>query len=484
MYKAKALVRCIDVSNPPKSIEEVLEALSRDGIEWVDLQVTDLSGKLHHVTIHRSMVDEDSLKEGFGKLDGSSVAGFSTIDDSDLVLKPVIESYAVLPWYEATARFLTQVYWNLGRGRFERDPRWVSERTEELLAGEGLTAYTSVEPEFFIFDGMEFNVSMGEAYYRLYSSEATWSSDDYKGIRTRPKKGYYPAPPQDQLMDIRMEIVNTLRRNFNVPAEVHHHEVATGGQAEVNFRFATPTVTGDRLQTLKYVAKMVAYKHGKVATFMPKPVLNDNGSGMHTHVSIWRGDTNLFYDESDEYAELSQYARYFIGGLLEHGRALSAILSPTVNSYRRLVPGFEAPVYLAWSRANRSATVRVPVYYKGDSRSKRIEYRPPDPAANPYLALPAIIMAGLDGVRKKIEPGDPVDENIYHMSAEKRRQLGIKSLPGSLEEALQELESDNEFLKPAFSESVISAYLDLKWGEVKEARLHPSPIEFLMYHDV
>lgn len=217
---------------------------------------------------------------------------------------------------------------------------------------------------------------------------------------------------------------------------------------------------------------------------MPKPVLNDNGSGMHTHVSIWRGDTNLFYDPEDEYAEVSQYARYFIGGLLEHGRALSAILSPTVNSYRRLVPGFEAPVYLAWSRANRSAAVRIPVYYKGDAKSKRIEYRPPDPSANPYLALAAIIMAGLDGVKKKIDPGDHVDENIYLMTPEKRRSLGIKSLPGSLEEALQELETDNEFLKPAFSEPVIEAYLDLKWGEVKEARLHPSPIEFLMYHDV
>lgn len=468
----------------PGSVEEAYKLLKENGIEWVDLQVTDLAGKLHHVTIHMSMVDPDSLREGFGKLDGSSVAGFSTIDDSDLVLKPVPETLAVLPWHEATARFLTQVYWNLGRGRFERDPRWVSERVEEHLAGEGLKAYTSVEPEFFILDGIEFKVSMGEAYYRLYSSEATWSSDEYRGIRTRPKKGYYPAPPQDQMMDIRMEIANTLRKSFNVPAEVHHHEVATGGQAEVNFRYGTPTVTGDRLQTLKYVAKMVAYKHGKVATFMPKPVLGDNGSGMHTHVSIWRGGENLFYDPEDSYAELSQYARYFIGGLLEHGRALSAILSPTVNSYRRLVPGFEAPVYLAWSRANRSAAVRVPVYYKGDYKSKRIEYRPPDPAANPYLGLAAIIMAGLDGVRKKIDPGDHVDENIYLMTPEKRRSLGIKSLPGSLEEALQELESDNEFLKPVFTSEVIEGYLELKWGEVKEARLHPSPVEFLMYHDV
>ena len=441
--------------NPPTSPAEALTRLSRDGIKWVDLQVTDLSGKLHHVTIHISLVDEESLERGFGKLDGSSVAGFSTIDDSDLVLKPVPETYAVLPWHESTARFLTQVYWNLGRGRFERDPRLVSERVEELLASEGLKAYTSVEPEFFIFDGIEFGVSMGESYYRIYSSEATWSKDEYKGIRTRPKKGYYPAPPQDQLMDIRQEIATTLREYFNVPAEVHHHEVATGGQAEINFRHGSPTQTADRLQTLKYVAKMVAHKHGKVATFMPKPVLDDNGSGMHTHVSIWRGDENLFYDPDDDYAEISQYARYFIGGIIEHGRALSAILSPTTNSYKRLVPGFEAPVYLAWSKANRSAAIRIPVYYKGDAKSKRIEYRSPDPSANPYLGLAAIILAGLDGVKKKLDPGDPVDENIYLMTPEKRRSLGIKSLPGSLEEALQELETDHEFLKPAFSDSII-----------------------------
>ena len=228
---------------------------------------------------------------------------------------------------------------------------------------------------------------------------------------------------------------------------------------------------------------MVAYKHGMVVTFMPKPIAGDNGSGMHTHVSIWEGDKNLFYDPNDDYAELSQFARYFIGGLIEHGRALSAIVSPTTNSYRRLVPGYEAPVYLAWSRANRSAAIRVPVYHKGARASKRIEYRPPDPTANPYLAVAAIIMAGLDGVRRKIDPGDPVDENIYHMTPERRRQLGIKSLPGSLEEALDELESDNEFLKPVFTREAIEKYIELKREEVMKERLQPSPIEFLMYHD-
>ena len=260
--------------------------------------------------------------------------------------------------------------------------------------------------------------------------------------------------------------------------------MATGGQGEINFRYSTPTRTADNIQTLKYVAKMVAYQHGMVAVFMPKPIGGDNGSGMHTHVSVWRGDTNLFYDPDDDYAELSQYARYFIGGLIEHGRALSAIVSPTVNSYKRLIPGYEAPVYLAWSRANRSAAIRIPVYQRGVKNSKRIEYRPPDPSANPYLALSAIILAGLDGVRKKIDPGDPVDENIYHMTPEKRRELGIKVLPRSLEEALDELESDNEFLKPVFPQSLLEAYVELKRKEIDLTRMYPSPVEIMLYHDV
>ncbi len=463
------------------SPEEVVERLRRDGIEWVDLHVTDLSGRLHHVTISSSMVTPESLEQGFGKLDGSSVRGFTTIDESDLVLKPVLDTYAVLPWFERTARFITQVYGFLGSGRFDRDPRYVSERLETLLREEGLSAYVSVEPEFFIFDSIKFRVEGFMSYYKVESREAYW--DGGGGARIRVKEGYYPAPPLDQMMQVRQEIASTLRKYFGVEAEVHHHEVATAGQAEVNFKYSTPTRTADNLQTLKYVARMVAYTRGMVATFMPKVLANDNGSGMHTHVSIWRDGVNLFYDPSDEYSEISQYARYFIGGLIEHGRALSAIVSPTVNSYRRLIPGYEAPVYLAWSRANRSAAIRIPSYFKGDHASKRIEYRPPDPSANPYLAIPAIILAGLDGVRRKMDPGDPVDENIYKMTPQRRRALGIKTLPRTLEEALDELETDNEFLKPAFNEETIQAYIELKREETQKLKPYPHPAEIYTYHD-
>ncbi len=466
------------------SVEEAVEFIKKNGIEWVDLQLTDLSGRFHHVTIHSSLVTVESMKEGFGKLDGSSVRGFSTIDYSDFVLKPVPETMAVLPWFEKTVRFITQVFAPMGTGRFEKDPRYVAERLESTLAEEGLKAFMSVEPEFFILDDLSFKVSESESYYVIGSREAIWDESFTGRLKIRTKQGYYPAPPLDQTAWIRTEIANTLRNSFNVEAEVHHHEVATAGQAEVNFKFDTPTRTGDNLQTLKYVAKMVAYMNDMVATFMPKPILGDNGSGMHTHVSIWRGDENLFYDPSDDYAELSQYARYFIGGIIEHGRALSALVSPTTNSYKRLVPGYEAPVYLAWSRANRSAAIRIPAYYKGSAKAKRIEYRSPDPSANPYLALSAIVMAGLDGVRKKLDPGDPVDENIYAMTPEKRRQLGIKSLPRTLDEALDELESDYEFLKPVFPESLITTYIELKREEAATERSTPSPVEFFLYHDV
>ncbi len=463
------------------STSEIIRKIEEKGIKWIDLQLTDLAGKLHHVTISTGLVSPETLEKGYGKLDGSSVKGFTTIDQSDLVLKPVLETFAVVPWFKDTARFICQVYGMMGSGRFERDPRYVAERLEETLASEGLRAYTAVEPEFFIFDSLEFGVEGHESYYRIRAREAPWSPGS--GLKLRTKEGYYPAPPQDQMMAVRQEIAETLAE-FGVTVDVHHHEVATGGQGEINFRYSTPTRTADNIQTLKYVAKMVAYQHGMVAVFMPKPIGGDNGSGMHTHVSVWRGDTNLFYDPDDDYAELSQYARYFIGGLIEHGRALSAIVSPTVNSYKRLIPGYEAPVYLAWSRANRSAAIRIPVYQRGVKNSKRIEYRPPDPSANPYLALSAIILAGLDGVRKKIDPGDPVDENIYHMTPEKRRELGIKVLPRSLEEALDELESDNEFLKPVFPQSLLEAYVELKRKEIDLTRMYPSPVEIMLYHDV
>lgn len=462
---------------------EALKFLEEKGTRWLDLQLTDLFGRFHHITVSKAVVDEAALTEGFGKLDGSSVKGFVGIEESDLVLKPDLRTLAVVPWMPDTARVICQVYRGFGAGRLDRDPRFIAERVEEYLADQGLEARMSAEVEFFIFDEVKVEVGYNGSSYRFSSREMPWSGKAGSYF-LRPKEGYYPVPPHDQLASVRQEIADVLTTHFGIVAEVHHHEVATGGQAEINFRYSTPVGTADNVQTLKYVAKNVSAKHGMVAVFMPKPLYGDNGSGMHVHVSIWRGDENLFYDESDDYAEMSQYARYFVGGLLEHARALSAIVSPTTNSYRRLIPGFEAPVYLAWSRANRSAAVRVPVYKRGARKEKRIEYRPPDPSANPYLAMAAIVMAGLDGVRKRTDPGDPVDANIYGLSDADRRKLGIKSLPRNLEEALDELESDHEFLKPVFPEAVVQAYIDMKRKEARAQMQYPSPIEVYYYHDV
>lgn len=468
------------------SVERALKLLKENNIRWLDLQFTDVPGRLHHITIPASEATEESFKEGFGKLDGSSIRGFTTIYESDMVLVPVPETVALLPWSPGVARVITKVFWGQGKGRFERDPRFIAEEAERFQAEEGYISYFGPEMEFFIFDKVELDVSVPQrgTGYKIHAREAPW--EDTGGFKIRFKEGYYPAPPVDQLMDVRVDIINTLTDYFGFTIEATHHEVATGGQAEVDFRFSTLVDTADKVQTLKYVVKNVAAKHGAIATFIPKPLFGDNGSGMHVHFSLWDRSSgkNLMYDPNDEYAEISQIGRYIIGGILEHARSLSAIVSPTVNSYRRLVPGFEAPVYIAWSKGNRSAIVRVPVYYKGIEKAKRIEYRSPDPSANPYLAFAAILMAAVDGVKKKKDPGDPVDENIYHLSAEKRKALNIKELPRSLDEALDELESDNEYLKPVFNSAILQTYIDLKREEARALQMYPHPMELYYYLDV
>jgi len=471
------------------NIEEVrktIEKIKESEVKWIDLQFTDLPGRLHHITVSvNDLLDEEAYTIGLGKLDGSSIRGFTEIYESDMVLRPVVKTFALLPWHQNTARFLNQVFWGGGRGRFERDPRYIGEEAEKYQESLGYTSFYGPELEFFIFDRVDVdaqNPSMGTGY-KIYAKEAPWSNSGRFIIRH--KEGYYPAPPVDQLMDVRLEAVNILTNYFGFRIEAQHHEVATAGQGEIDFRFGNLVETADRVQTLKYVLKNVAAKYNLVATFMPKPMYGDNGTGMHTHVSLWTkdGKKNLMYDPSDEYAELSQTGRYFIGGILSHARALSAIVSPTTNSYKRLVPGYEAPVYIAWSKSNRSAVARIPTYYKGMEKAKRVEYRPPDPSCNPYLAFAAILMAGLDGVNKKIDPGDPVDDNIYHMTLERRRQLGIKSLPGSLQEALDELESDNEFLKPVFNRSILEKYIEIKREEAVRLSMYPHPMEVFSYLD-
>ncbi|MCX8186462.1 MAG: type I glutamate--ammonia ligase [Sulfolobales archaeon] len=465
-------------------VREVLDYIQKERVNWVDLQFTDLLGGLHHVTVNAKDVDERSLEKGFGKLDGSSAKGFSQIYDSDEVLIPIIGTFGKIPWRNSAIRFLSRVYAGFGRGRLTKDPRYTSERIEEVLKSEGFKSYVGCELEFYILDKVDVDVLTPYAgsSYRIHSRESPWSYGS--GYFTKLREGYYVVEPTDRTLDVREEASDILNTYFGIHVEAHHHETASSGQAEIDFKYSTPSDAADKVQTIKYVVKNVAAKHGVVATFMPKPIYGEAGSGLHTHLSLWNGGgVNVFYDPNDNYAELSQIGRYFIGGLLEHSRALAAIVSPTTNSYKRLVPGYEAPIYLVWSKSNRSAAVRVPLYYKGDNDGKRVEYRIPDPSSNPYLTISASLAAGLDGIKRKIDPGDPVDEDVYHMTAERKRSLGVRELPRTLWEALDELESDNEFLRYAFPKELIETYVELKRSECVKSYSYPTPIEFYMYFD-
>jgi len=471
--------------------EDVMRIIDEGDIRFIDLQLTDVPGKLHHITISSRYLDDNSFTDGVAKLDGSSIRGFSEIHESDMLLRPDPSTFAIIPWSlegKKTARMICDVYRGYGGGRFSRDPRYAAQKAEEYLRTLGFDAsYWGPEVEFFVFDKVEWDVTLpfSGVSYRIISREAAWNSDG-TNLPIRFKEGYYPAPPQDSLMEYRNEVSRILSDYFGVEIDAHHHEVATAGQCEIDMKFDTLVRMADKAQTYKYVARNVAFQMGLVATFMPKPIFGDNASGMHVHISLWRDGVNMFYDENDEYAELSQIGRYFIGGLLEHSRALTAITNPTTNSYRRLVPGYEAPVFIAWSRSNRSANIRIPVYYKGRSgaKSKRIEFRTPDTSANPYLCFAAIAAAGADGIKKKIDPGDPVDTNIYHLTPERRRELGIKELPGSLIEAIESLESDRDFLKPVFTDDMIDTMIELERKAYLEIAIRPHPHEFYLYFDV
>jgi len=471
--------------------EEALNLTRKEKIKVIDLQFTDLPGRMQHVTLPTHMIDLDSFEAGVPKLDGSSIRGFVEIHESDLVLKPDPSTFAIIPWSPTemkTARILCDVHWGYAQGRLSRDPRGIAQTAEKTVSDNGYNlSYWGPEVEFFVFDKVTWDVlspyqGIG---YKIESREAPWSPS---GLTPpiRFKEGYFPAPPQDTLMGYRTECVKILEENFGIVVDAHHHEVATAGQCEIDLLRDTLVNMADSVMTYKFVTKSVAHQMGMVATMMPKPVFMDNASGMHVHVSLWKDGENVFYDPKDTYAELSQLGRYFSGGLIEHGRSLSAITAPTTNSYKRLVPGFEAPVYLAWSRRNRSAAIRIPVYHKGRkaAAAKRVEYRPPDPSANPYLCFAAILAAGLDGIKKKIDIGDPVEEDIYKLTPERRRQLGIKELPGSLKEALEELESDQEYLKPIFSQDTIGKIIENGMKEYTEVSIRPHPYEFHLYFDI
>ena len=478
--------KAIQVSYSP---DEVFSKIQHEDIKFIDLQFTGLTGRFHHTTISALTFTAQQMKDGLPKLDGSSIVGFTTIDDSDLILKPDPNTYAIIPWLteNKTARLLCDVYWGMGRGRLDRDPRGIAQKAEEHLKTQGFD-YSAWGPEveFFVFDKIHWDVLTpykGQSY-SIESEEAPWSQEG-TGYPMGLQEGYYPSTPSDTLTPFRNECVDILNSNFGVLCDNHHHEVATAGQCEIDIKYDYLTNAADSAQTYKFVIRNVAKKHGKVATLMPKPISMDSGSGMHTNVSLWKGKKNVFYDPDDK-TELSQVGRYFCGGILNHARALSAITNPTTNSYHRLVPGYEAPVYIAWSGSNRSAIVRVPLHFKGPEYAflKRLEFRAPDPSSNPYLVFASVLSAGLDGIKKKTDPGDEIREDIYKMTKSERATRGIGILPASLGEALDELASDKKFLSPIFASTVVDKIIELERRDQREISIRPTPHEFYLYFDV
>ena len=471
------------------SSDEVFARIKHEGIKFIDLQFTSLPGRFHHTTISADTFTPEQMEDGLPKLDGSSIVGFTSIHDSDLILKPDPSTFAVIPWIDdkKTARLLCDVYWGGGRGRLENDPRGICQKAEKYVTAQGFDYSTwGPEVEFFVFDKVNWDVLTpykGQSY-SIESVEAPWSQEG-TGYPMGLQEGYYPSTPSDTLTPFRNECVDILNNSFGILCDNHHHEVATAGQCEIDIKYDYMTNSADGAQSYKYVVRNIAQKFGKVATMMPKPISMDSGSGMHTNVSLWKNDQNTFFDQESD-LELSQVGRYFCGGIMSHAKALTAITNPTTNSYHRLVPGYEAPVYIAWSSSNRSATIRIPAHFKGEKYAfmKRLEYRVPDPASNPYLVFSAVLAAGLDGIKKKMDPGDPVQEDIYKMSRAERRKRGIDTLPANLGRALDELESDRKFLSPIFSTPVLDKIIDLERRDQREISIRPHPHEFYLYFDV
>jgi glutamine synthetase len=473
---------------------QILEKLKAEKVRWVQLFYTDVFGGYNQVDVPLHSLEAEAFASGVPKLDGSSVRGFREIFESDMLLIPDPKTLATIPWNPeagGTVRFICDVRVGGTKEPYDHDPRFVARKTESVLDAAGFDwSYWGPEVEFWVFDSVELIPSYqgvhdawAGAGYLVNHAESPWQGGPIQST-VRFKEGYHRTPPVDSLLGLRAEMCNILEDDFHVVMDAHHHEVATASQSELNVRFDTLVPMADHIQDLRYVIKNVARRHGKIGCLMPKPVYGDNAIGMHTNQSLWSKGKNAFYDERDKYAEVSQTCRYYVGGLMAHSRALCAITNPTTNSYRRLVPGFEAPVFIAWSRANRSASIRIPAYHRGRPAAKRIEYRTPDSAANIYLTEAALALAGLDGIKKKLEPPAPVDENIYRLTPARRTELEIRELPGSLGEALDCLASDHDFLKPAFAPSLIETYLDLKRAEQLELNLRPHPYEFYKYLDV
>jgi len=468
------------------NVREALEFAKKNRVQVVDLKFVDLIGTWQHFTIPANELTEDLFKDGSG-LDGSSIRGWKAINNSDMLVVPdpttaCLDPFTAVP----TLSLIGNVVDPISRETYERDPRFIAQKAEKYLQSTkiGDTSYWGPEAEFFIFDNARYDQTSHSGYYHIDSDEGVWNMGQdgiNLGGKIRHKEGYFPVPPTDTQQDIRSEMILEMEK-VGIAVEKHHHEVATAGQAEIDIRFDSLVRTADKMMMYKYIVKNVARRHGKTVTFMPKPIFGDNGSGMHTHQSIWKEGKPLF--SGKEYAGVSQMCLHYIGGILKHAPALAAITNPTTNSYKRLTPGFEAPVLLAYSSRNRSAGIRIPMY-SPSPKAKRIEVRFPDPGANPYLAFSAMLMAGLDGIENKINPGEPAEKDLYDLEAKEAAK--IRTMPGSLDEALNNLEKDHKFLLKGgvFTEDLIDAWIGYKRSkEVDPMRLRPHPYEFFLYYDL
>jgi glutamine synthetase len=469
--------------------EELLRYLKDEDVRFVDVRFCDLPGVMQHFNTPVESFDDSVVTDGLA-FDGSSIRGFQAIHESDMLLLPDVTTAFIDPFrIHKTLALNFFIHDPFTREAYSRDPRNIAKKAETYLASSGIadTAYFGAEAEFYIFDSIRHETAQNRAFYYIDSIEGAWNSGreeegGNRGYKTQYKGGYFPVSPLDHYSDLRDAMVRRLL-DVGFTVERAHHEVGTAGQAEINFKYSTLLHAGDQMQLFKYIIKNTAWEHGKTATFMPKPLFGDNGSGMHTHQSLWLGGEPLFYDETG-YAGLSDTARWYIGGLLHHAPSLLAFTNPTVNSYRRLVPGFEAPVNLVYSQRNRSACTRIPVT-GSNPKAKRVEFRVPDPSSNPYLAFSAMMMAGLDGIKNKIEPPAPIDKDLYDLPPEEWG--GVKQVPGSLDAVLNSLEADHEFLTAGdvFTDDLISTWIDYKrTNEIDPVRLRPTPHEFELYYNV
>jgi len=477
--------------------KQVLQTIQDENISFIDFWFVDIFGELHNVGMPSYAIDENSFINGLEKLDASSIVGFKSVNKSDMILMPDPNSFKILPNdYDPGHRKNARIFCDLYDGstkkesRYSRDSRGIAHKAAEKLGEFGFT-HTNWGPEieFFVFDSINVYPSPyaathsgGGSGYSIDSKESPWSKGNVS-TAINFKEGYYPSQPKDTLAGFRKDVCEDLYNYFGIKIEAEHHEVATSGQCEINLVYDEMITMADNVIAVKNLVKVKAKRKNKVATFMPKPIFGDNASAMHTHQSLWKGNSNVMYDQDDEVAQMSQIGRYYVGGILNHASALCAISNPTTNSYKRLVPGFEAPVNVCWGLANRSTAIRIPMYNRNQEKSKRIEYRVPDPTANIYLLEAALLLAGLDGIKNKIDPGDPIEENVYKLSLEKKREYNIGSLPVSLKGSLDSLGSDSNFLGEVFTTDFLEAYSELKYKEYTAFAQTPTAWEVSMYAD-